>query len=76
MLEMEDHTKSFKIIATVTIFAVVIFFLFIPVAMLGSTIESYSDLAADLLDSVDGSDNFTPGKISNQTMLQKAQSSF
>ncbi len=50
--------------------------MFIPVAMLGSTIEFYSDSAADTLDSLDNSDNFTPGKTPHQTMLQKVQDAF
>lgn len=76
MLEIEDHKKSFKIIAIFTILVVIIFFMFIPVAMLGSTIEFYSDSATDTLDSLDNNDNFTPGEIPHQTMLQKVQSAF
>lgn len=76
MLEIEDHKKSFKIIAVITISAVIVFFLFIPVAMLGSTIEFYSDSAVESLDNLDNTNNFTPGKVSYQTMFQKIQSAF
>lgn len=76
MLELDNHSKIFKIIAVFTIGTVIVFFLFIPVAMLGPTIEAYSDSAVDSLDSVDGTNNFTPGKTPNQTMLQKVQSAF
>lgn len=76
MLEADKHRKFFKICAILTIGVVIIFFLFIPVAMLGPDIEFYSDSAADSLDSIDGNDTFTPGKTSNQTLFQKIQSSF
>lgn len=76
MLEIEDHKKSFKIIAVITIATVIVFFLFIPVAMLGSTLELYSDSAVDSLDRTDNTNNFIPGETSNQTMLQKIQSAF
>ncbi|MBP7832474.1 MAG: hypothetical protein KA035_01760 [Candidatus Levybacteria bacterium] len=76
MLEIEDHKKPFKIIAVITIAAVIVFFLFIPVVMLGSTLEFYSDSAVDSLDKLDNTNNFTPGDVPRQTMLQKIQSAF
>ncbi len=76
MLEIDNHSKIFKIIAIFTIGAVIIFFLFIPVAMLGGTLEFYSDSATESLDNIDGTNNFTPGEAPNQTMLQKIQSAF
>lgn len=76
MLEIEDHKKIFKLITMIVILSVVIFFCFLPVAMFGNIAESQTDNAVNSLDTVDGQNTFTPGKVKNATMLQKVTKAF
>lgn len=76
MLEIEDHKKIFKLITMIVVLSVIIFFCFLPIAMFGNIADSSTDTAVNSLDTVDGQDNFTPGKIKNATMLQKVTAAF
>ncbi|MBP6913407.1 MAG: hypothetical protein KBC00_02230 [Candidatus Levybacteria bacterium] len=72
----KDHSKSFKVLSVVLIFSVIVLFLFIPVATFGTTFENTTDQTVDVVDHADGKNNFTPGKIKGQNILQKIHTSF
>lgn len=76
MMEIDSHKKALKLVAIITILSVVIFFLFIPVMVFGDEFENTTDTAVNNVDTLDGQDNFTPGKIPNQSMSQKVMSAF
>lgn len=71
MMEIDSHTRALKLIAIITIMCVVIFFLFIPVMVFGDDFENSTDAVVNNVDTIDGHDNFIPGKIPNQSMGQK-----
>lgn len=76
MMEIDSHKRIVKLVAIITIMCVVIFFLFIPVIALGDEFETSTDTVINHADSMDGIDNFTPGKVPNQSMAQKLLSTF
>ncbi len=75
-MENAQKSKTIKIITCIVIFSVLVLFITIPAAIVGSSYEQMTDRAAEHLDKLDNSDNFTPGQQSGDSMGQKAISAF
>ena len=75
-MENAQNSKAIKIITFVVLFSVLVFFITIPAAIVGSSYESATDNAAENLDKLDNSNDFTPGQQSGDSMGQKAISAF
>lgn len=71
-----QHSRWMKIIAVVVMCSVLIFFFTLPIAMFGGIAEKSTNQAVNSLDSLDGSNDFTPGSTSNQTGAQKVYDAF
>lgn len=65
-----------RITAWILLISIMSMVIFMPVALFGGVFESVSDSAANHLDSLDGSNDFTPGEKPNQTMGGKIIDSF
>lgn len=75
-MENAQNSKTIKIITFVVLFSVMVFFITIPAAIVGSTYQEATDNAAENLDKLDNSNDFTPGEQSGDSFGQKAISAF
>ena len=75
-MENAQKSKIVKIVTCIIIFSVLVLFLTIPAAIVGSSYEQLTDQAAEQLDKLDNSNNFTPGQQSGDSMGQRAVSAF
>lgn len=71
-----EHSQLMKVVAVIMVFVVVVFFLSLPAIVFGSMVESGTDQVAEQMDHLDGQNNFTPGKNSGQSTIQKVTAAF
>lgn len=70
------HSKIAKIVAVLLIISVILFLIPFPVMAVESPTEQGVDQAVNILDQIDGHDNFKPGRIHGQNTFQKIVSAF
>ena len=56
-----QHSRWMKTIVVIVMGSVLIFFFTLPIAMFGHSFENSTNNAVNSLDTLDGSNDFTPG---------------
>ncbi len=73
---MNINSKKAKVISVILLISVLVLFLSIPAAIVGTGYDNATDNIAETTDNLDGSNDFVPGSTSGQSAGSKIIDAF
>ncbi|MBP9719408.1 MAG: hypothetical protein KBD46_02980 [Candidatus Levybacteria bacterium] len=76
IVDDNSHPWYVKVIAIVLILSITLLWIPFPVSETPSVVEQTVDSGVDVVDQMDGQNNFTPGATAGQNTFQKVSAAF